>query len=151
MDFLKAEIARKKRKLEEDKLINQDKKYFKRGDLHAKEVERATQEAKEKEQKHKEEAEELRKFKEEGKAKSKSCFTFSNAISNQRCPVFFAEATVSAESFPLLPRVEVMRRLRERLEPITLFGEDEDEACKRLRNLEMNEPEKVEGIRNDFK
>ena len=64
---------------------------------------------------------------------------------------FFAEATVSAESFPLLPRVEVMRRLRERLEPITLFGEDEDEACKRLRNLEMNEPEKVEGIRNDFK
>ena len=58
---------------------------------------------------------------------------------------------MSAESFPLLPRVEVMRRLRERLEPITLFGEDEDEACKRLRNLEMNEPEKVEGIRNDFK
>ena len=58
---------------------------------------------------------------------------------------------MSAESFPLLPRVEVMRRLRERLEPILLFGEDEDEACKRLRNLEMNEPEKVEGIRNDFK
>ena len=88
MDFLKAEIARKKRKLEEDKLINQDKKYFKRGDLHAKAVERATQEAKEKEQKHKEEAEELRKFKEEGKAKSKSCLYILQCNQFQRCPVF---------------------------------------------------------------
>ena len=55
------------------------------------------------------------------------------------------------QEFPLLPRVEVIRRLRDRLVPILLFGETEEAACRRLRQLEMDEPEKVEGIRNDFK
>ncbi len=32
-----------------------------------------------------------------------------------------------------------------------LFGETEDESCRRLRQMELDEPEKVEGIRNDFK
>jgi len=50
-----------------------------------------------------------------------------------------------------LPRVEVIRRLRDRHEPILLFGEAEEDACKRLRQLELDEPEKVEGIRNDFR
>ena len=35
MDFLKAEIARKKRQMESTSLIAPDKKYFKRGDLAA--------------------------------------------------------------------------------------------------------------------
>ena len=52
---------------------------------------------------------------------------------------------------PSLPRVEVVRRLRERLEPILLFGETEKESEKRLRSIEVNEPDKIEGIRNDFK
>jgi len=50
-----------------------------------------------------------------------------------------------------MPRVEVVRRLRERHEPILLFGESEEEASKRLRKLELEEPDKIEGIRNDFK
>ena len=74
MDFLKAEIARKKRQLEEDKLVGKDKKYFKRADLHAKEVERATKDARDKEEKHNQEADQLRKAKEEGKTKSESNF-----------------------------------------------------------------------------
>ena len=36
MDILKAEIARKRKQLEEQKLVASDKKYFKRGDLLAK-------------------------------------------------------------------------------------------------------------------
>ena len=52
---------------------------------------------------------------------------------------------------PSLPRVEVVRRLRERLEPILLFGETEKDSEKRLRSIEVNEPDRIEGIRNDFK
>lgn len=40
-----------------------------------------------------------------------------------------------------LPRPEVIRRLRERGEPILLFGESEKEAFKRLRKHEIFEAE----------
>lgn len=60
-------------------------------------------------------------------------------------------SSIEDEELPLLPRSEVVRRLRERLEPILMFGETEEDACRRLRKLEVEEPEKVEGIRNDFK
>lgn len=40
-----------------------------------------------------------------------------------------------------LPRKEVIRRLRERGEPILLFGETELQAFKRLRKCEISEPE----------
>lgn len=40
-----------------------------------------------------------------------------------------------------LPRHEVIKRLRERTEPILLFGESEVEAFKRLRKCEILEPE----------
>ncbi|XP_013778601.1 pre-mRNA-splicing factor 18-like [Limulus polyphemus] len=49
-----------------------------------------------------------------------------------------------------LPRKEVIRRLRDRSEPILLFGETEIEAFKRLRRLEILEPEVDRGFRNDF-
>uniref|UniRef100_A0A6P7FD22 Pre-mRNA-splicing factor 18-like n=1 Tax=Diabrotica virgifera virgifera TaxID=50390 RepID=A0A6P7FD22_DIAVI len=39
MDILKAEIARKRKLLEEKELLGTDKKYFKRGELIAKEQE----------------------------------------------------------------------------------------------------------------
>ena len=41
----------------------------------------------------------------------------------------------------ILPRKEVIRRLRERGEPILLFGETEIQAFKRLRKCEISEPE----------
>ena len=41
----------------------------------------------------------------------------------------------------ILPRKEVIRRLRDRCEPILLFGESEIEAFSRLRRLEISEPE----------
>ena len=43
------------------------------------------------------------------------------------------------------------RRFREHLEPIILFGETEQQALKRLRAIEINEPDRIEGIKNDFK
>lgn len=44
----------------------------------------------------------------------------------------------------------MIRRLRERQEPIVLFGETEAEAFQRLRRLEILEPEVDRGFRNDF-
>lgn len=41
----------------------------------------------------------------------------------------------------VLPRTEVITRLRERAEPILLFGESELDAFKRLRKCEISEPE----------
>lgn len=50
-----------------------------------------------------------------------------------------------------LPRAEVIRRLRERGEPIRLFGESDRDAFDRLRHIEINQPEVRHGFRNDFK
>lgn len=49
-----------------------------------------------------------------------------------------------------LSRSEVTRKLRERGEPIMLFGESEMDACSRIRQLEISAPEVNRGFRNDF-
>jgi pre-mRNA-splicing factor 18 len=49
-----------------------------------------------------------------------------------------------------LPRSEVIRKLRERGEPILLFGESEVDSFYRLRLLEISAPEINLGYRNDF-
>lgn len=41
----------------------------------------------------------------------------------------------------ILPRQEVITRLRDRTEPILLFGESETDAFNRLRKCELLEPE----------
>lgn len=51
------------------------------------------------------------------------------------------ESITDSSSEHLLSRQEVIRRLRERGEPILLFGESEIEAFKRLRKCEILEPE----------
>lgn len=50
----------------------------------------------------------------------------------------------------VLPRNEVIRRLRERCEPILLYGESDLDAFRRLRQSEISEPEINRGFRNDF-
>lgn len=44
-----------------------------------------------------------------------------------------------------------MRRLRERGEPVRLFGESDRDRSIRLRQIEVLEPEINKGLRNDFK
>lgn len=51
----------------------------------------------------------------------------------------------------MLPRKEVIRRLRERAQPIRLFGETDEDAYSRLKQLELSEPDMSNGIGNDFK
>ncbi len=45
-----------------------------------------------------------------------------------------------------LPRSEVIRRLRERNEPIRLYGESDEDALRRLRKLEFEAPEIEQGF-----
>ncbi|XP_058808588.1 pre-mRNA-splicing factor 18 [Phymastichus coffea] len=54
------------------------------------------------------------------------------------------------DSAQTLSRVEVIRKLRERSQPILLFGESEIDSFKRLRRVEILEPEVNKGLRNDF-
>lgn len=49
-----------------------------------------------------------------------------------------------------LPKHEIIRRLRERGEPIRLFGETDADVRKRLNMIETSEPKEL-GMRNDFR
>ncbi|KFM57383.1 Pre-mRNA-splicing factor 18, partial [Stegodyphus mimosarum] len=124
MDILKAEIARKRRLLEEKALVTPSKKYFKRGDL-------IKQQEEEYWQRHCPQKDENENTENERKRAEE-------------------ESQKSKDSEGTLPRKEVIRRLRERQEPVLLFGETELEAFQRLRRLEILEPEVDRGFRNDF-
>lgn len=51
----------------------------------------------------------------------------------------------------MLPRKEVIRRLRERGQPIKLFAETDEESYLRLKQLEISEPDLSNGVGNDYK
>ncbi|XP_057653192.1 pre-mRNA-splicing factor 18 [Diorhabda carinulata] len=121
MDILKAEIARKRKLLEEKELLGNDKKYFKRGELIAKEQE------------------EYRKK-----------YYIQNEADESSSTVVEGQNIESDVQHSILPRSEVIIRLRDRSEPILLFGESELDAFKRLRKCELLEPEVNKGFRNDF-
>jgi len=55
------------------------------------------------------------------------------------------------EQAPSLDEPEVLRRLRERGEPIKTFGESALDTYRRLRQLEMIEPHGTKSHQNDFK
>ncbi|KAK7499970.1 hypothetical protein BaRGS_00008818 [Batillaria attramentaria] len=125
---LKAEIERKKRQLQESDVLVPDKKYFKRGELAAKQTE-----------------EYMRRH-----------FQLSNSSSttSDEKDVQSSEKhkTDDEEKVSQLPRKEVIRKLRERGEPITLFGETHYEAYLRLKRLEALMPDITSGMgENDFK
>lgn len=51
----------------------------------------------------------------------------------------------------MLPRKEVIRRLRERGQPVKLFAESDEETYLRLKQLEISEPDLSNGVGNDYK
>ncbi|EEC01743.1 U5 snRNP-associated RNA splicing factor, putative [Ixodes scapularis] len=125
MDVLKAEIERKRRQLESKDLIGPNKKYFKREELI---------------KKTEEEYLERRRAKgtDEGDDQASTSLSVASLLKRKQ------------EDERVLPRKEVVRRLRERGEPVLLFAETETEAFHRLRRLEILEPEVDRGLRNDF-
>lgn len=123
MDKLKEEIARKKRQLQEKQLISSEKKHFRREEL-------------------------LKIEKQEYYAKSNLNVATESPVDSGKTK---SEQTAkSAKDEIIFPRKEVLRRLRERNEPILLFGETEHDAFLRLKHLELINPDQTKGQVNDF-
>ncbi|KAK8747832.1 hypothetical protein OTU49_017533 [Cherax quadricarinatus] len=132
LSLLKKEIEAKKRSLEESNVFEGEKKYFKRSELGARQAEAYWKKCG------------------IGSIGGNSGHGGSNVNENGSS---VSRDTVNEEDVgdaPELPRVEVIRRLREREEPILLFAESEHDAFRRLRRLEILEPEVNRGLRNDF-
>ena len=137
MDILKAEIERKRKQLESRSLIQPQKKFFKREELIQKWDEEYHQKMAAK-----------YGLKEQSTA-NENDDSESGTQDNQQSSSDPNSDQKSNER--ILPRKEVIKRLRERNEPIILFGETEIEAFRRLRKLEVLEPESNDrGFRNDF-
>lgn len=137
MDILKAEIARKRKLMEDKQLVDDNKKYFKRSDLARKEEEEYFKRCGYK----------VAIEKPVGQLEQKEEEPKPSSSTN---PVLELELT--EEKLPMsLSRQEVIRRLRERGEPIRLFSESDYEAFQRLRKIEILAPEVNKGLRNDLK
>ncbi|UXI18635.1 hypothetical protein NH340_JMT04578 [Sarcoptes scabiei] len=159
MDLLRAEIANKRKFIEQNNLIDERKKFFKREELNKK----IEDEYWAKQNDHYEK-----------KSREKNNFDQSDIKnSNSKDESFYGKtpeeiATIKLKKIienpsnerssnetesdeRILPRKEVVKRLRERNQPILLFGESESDAFRRLRKLEILEPDSTEkGFRNDF-
>ncbi|CAI9594465.1 unnamed protein product [Staurois parvus] len=128
MDILKAEIARKRKLLEEKELLGENKKFFKRSELAEKEKEAYLERC---------------GYKLQNQEEEEQPSSSSNPV---------LELELAEEKLPMtLSRQEVIRRLRERGEPIRLFGETDYDTFQRLRKIEILAPEVNKGLRNDLK
>ena len=142
MDFLLAEVERKRKQIESNE-VTANKKYFKRSELAAKQ---------EKEYQKKQE-ERLRK-----KGLLDDDEDSTAGPSNERLQAGLARVLDKGKKTSdgdkvdkKLSHDEVVKRLRERGEPVKLFGETNDETAQRLRYVEMMAKEDEKGLRNDFK
>lgn len=160
MDLLKAEIAKKRKLLQADFLVNSEKKFFKREELIKKNEDEYWRKQAEKEEKKRKSInggidgsyqsssgddgnKDAKSSEEETKLKLKKF------ISNQSGSNSMNDKANIEER--ILSRKEVIKRLRERNQPILLFGEVEIDAFRRLRKLEIVEPDASDkGLRNDF-
>jgi pre-mRNA-splicing factor 18 len=147
MDILKAEIERKRKLLESRSLVGPEKKFFKREEL----IQKWDEEYHEKQ---------CHKY----GLKTKQFINNNNLVNAQNDTIrdnntenglssssMSSGSNVNSNDDRILPRKEVIKRLRERSEPILLFGETEIESFRRLRKLEILEPESSDrGFRNDF-
>jgi len=141
MDFLKAEIEKRKRKQNEIPIVEDavpTKKYIKRGELDKvtdkKYFEELEQERKRKEEIKKKELEEQEKQQQQFDALTK------------KKPQQSEEDTLQVY---LKDPEEVIKRLRARGEVVIFFGETEEERAKRLQKLEELEPMELLGGTSD--
>jgi pre-mRNA-splicing factor 18 len=122
---IKAEIDRKRKNVESMNVLLPEKKFFRRGDLEAKHEEAYWKNYYAKS--------------DDNSSKASSSIDETNE-----------KTTAINEKFQLPARTDVIKKLRERNQPIRLFGEIDLDSYRRLRLLETTEPE-LKGQRNDFK
>lgn len=138
MDVLKAELARKRKELEDTKLLTGKKKYFKRSELEEKQSKIV-----------------LEKHFAQLKSNAEAISSEDEAVNKYRASRLEKRNQLNAQEDAghekkLLPRHEVIRRLRERHQPIRIFGESDEASARRLTQIEVTEPQD-NGMRNDFK
>lgn len=165
MDLLRAEIAKKRKQLEKSSLIDEDKKFFKREELNKKIDEEYWQKQAEKlvKKRRYDEQHGINSEDSESRDSGDDLMTASGSklsaeeIAKMKLKKWIKNQTGSSGEDRtngeerILSRKEVIKRLRERDQPITLFGETEIDAFRRLRKLEIIEPESSDkGFRNDF-
>ncbi|PPQ73973.1 hypothetical protein CVT24_012535 [Panaeolus cyanescens] len=144
MDALKAEIASKRKALQDDPILSaRPTKYMKRGDLERLREQQMAAEAKQRTQS--EEPQQVA-----AKRANTPQASASPAPSNSMRET---ESPKPAESSYNIPNDEVIRRLRAKGQPIRLFGESDKERRLRLRALELIEEVGHDrlGGQNDFK
>lgn len=132
MDLIKKEIERKRKEIEEAKLLTNQKKYFKRGDLEQKQAE-VFHEKRFAADKQREDADNEK-------------ISLLNDL-QEKAKLNLKEGETEKK---IIPRGDVIKRLRDRNQPIRFFGESDVDAAKRLNMIETNETE-TDGMRNDFK
>ncbi|KAI4880000.1 hypothetical protein NFI96_029181 [Prochilodus magdalenae] len=160
MDILRAEIERKRKLIEEKELVDSSKKYFKRAELARKEEEDYYKRSGYKVSLLLDITTVSLNSQDESKLQC-SIDICSTLFCTPKMEKKEEEVTPSTSSNPVLElelteeklpmtlsRQEVIRRLRERGEPIRLFGETDYDAFQRLRKIEILAPE---GLRNDLK
>ncbi|VDK57317.1 unnamed protein product [Anisakis simplex] len=134
MDVLKAEIERKRKQVKDVVDEVSGKKYFKRGELVEKQKQAYWQ-----------------KYNSKHGLCVQSTSSTNEAVSdNDSKKDTNHESKEIIDESDDLSRAEVIRRLRTRSQPITLFGESESESRARLRKLEIEQPDMKEGWKNDF-
>ncbi|TFY59425.1 hypothetical protein EVJ58_g5781 [Rhodofomes roseus] len=145
MDALKAEIAVKRKALQEDPaLAHRPTKYMRRGDL-----ERLKEEREREEKEARERGRKAREDEERRQARASSSRPRTDSPTN----VASTSASPAPESAFNISNEEAVRRLRAKGQPIRLFDESDKDRRLRLRALELIEEKNSErhGGQNDFK
>ncbi|CAH8870939.1 unnamed protein product [Trichobilharzia szidati] len=134
MDLVKAEIARQREKLASSGLVGNNK-FFKRSLLKQKEEEEYLSKSK----RNKEQANNYEDYDYKTKTEEEDLLLKKFEERNRE----------EREKGKLMPRKEVIRLLRERNQPIRLFGESDYDTFQRLKRVQLLEPES-KGLRNDL-
>ena len=146
MEVLKQEILRKKQSLKED---TGGRKFFKRSELEQKQIQKLRDQEK---------LELQAKSNRQSQSSSSSSTTTTTANTSSTTAAAATTSSLTDEQNVdnlVLPRQEVIRRLRFLKQPITLFGEDDTARLDRLKYVLKNglfevDSDITEGQTNDF-
>ncbi|KAK7396373.1 hypothetical protein VNO78_17334 [Psophocarpus tetragonolobus] len=150
MDLLKQEILKKRQSLAQD---TGGKKFFKRSEIQQKEIQKLRDQ-----EKRELEAKSQKRLASSSDAVSTAPATSITASASASSSVAAASASLTDEQNIdnlVLPKPEVIRRLRFLKQPVTLFGEDDDARLDRLKYVLKAgvfevDSDMTEGQTNDF-
>ncbi|KAK7334760.1 hypothetical protein VNO80_26523 [Phaseolus coccineus] len=150
MDLLKQELLKKRQSLAQD---TGGKKFFKRSEIQQKEIQKLREQ-----EKRELEAKSQKRQATSSDASSAAPTSSTTASASSSSAIAAASASLTDEhniDNLVLPKPEVIRRLRFLKQPVTLFGEDDDARLDRLKHVLKAgvfevDSDMTEGQTNDF-